>query len=195
MRLNYTSQVSLAVYQRFVARRGMPAHIYNDNGTIFQGADQELRDNLTQLRQNPDLPNFCINCGNYLAFYRSWSSWLWRSVGSGCQESQKSKYKCVGCHILTIQQFATTLSRIEACFNSRPVGPFSDDPDDTRSVQCSRICARKLIKPMANSTACSWNILSMVECGILEFFTTTLHREATAQKCYSGWYSYDVIMI
>ena len=36
---DYTSQGFLAAYKRFISHRGMPAHLYSDNGTTFQGAD------------------------------------------------------------------------------------------------------------------------------------------------------------
>ena len=55
---DYTSQGFLAAYKRFISRREMPAHLYSDNGTTFQGADQELRENLVQLRKDPNLINF-----------------------------------------------------------------------------------------------------------------------------------------
>ena len=51
---DYTSQGVLAAYQRFVSYRGMPAHLHSINGTTFQGADRELRLNLTRLCRDPD---------------------------------------------------------------------------------------------------------------------------------------------
>ena len=47
----------MAAYQRFVSRRGMLAPLNSDNGTTFQGANRELRLNLTRLRRHPDLRN------------------------------------------------------------------------------------------------------------------------------------------
>lgn len=35
----------------------MPAHLYIDNGTTFQGNDRELKDKVAQLRRDPNLIN------------------------------------------------------------------------------------------------------------------------------------------
>jgi len=40
---DYTTAGFLAAFRRFVSRRGLPAHMYSDNGTNFHGADRELR--------------------------------------------------------------------------------------------------------------------------------------------------------
>ena len=37
-----TTEAILAALRRFIARRGKPRIIYSDNGTNFQGADNEL---------------------------------------------------------------------------------------------------------------------------------------------------------
>jgi hypothetical protein len=39
---DYTTAGFLAASRRFVSRRGLPAHMYSDNGTNFHGADREL---------------------------------------------------------------------------------------------------------------------------------------------------------
>ncbi|KAK9736322.1 hypothetical protein QE152_g12585 [Popillia japonica] len=49
--------------RRFIARRGMVANIYSDNGTNFVGANRELR-NLQRLFQSKEETN---NIGNFLA--------------------------------------------------------------------------------------------------------------------------------
>ena len=53
----YTSKAFLAAHQRFTNHRGLPAHIYSDNGTTFQGAEKELRHCLLSLRKDKDLQN------------------------------------------------------------------------------------------------------------------------------------------
>ena len=43
----------LAAFRRFVSRRGVPEHVYSDNGTNFVGANKELRE-LYNLVDAPD---------------------------------------------------------------------------------------------------------------------------------------------
>lgn len=38
-----TSEAFLAVFKRFVARRGRPLHLFSDNGTTFIGANSEIQ--------------------------------------------------------------------------------------------------------------------------------------------------------
>lgn len=39
-------------------------------------------------------------------------------------------YRVIGNEILTIVQFTTLLTRVEATLNSRPISPLSSDPTD-----------------------------------------------------------------
>jgi len=40
---DYTTTGFLAAFRRFASRRGLPAHMYSDNGTNFHDADRELQ--------------------------------------------------------------------------------------------------------------------------------------------------------
>jgi len=50
---DYSTAGFLAAFARFTSRRGLPAHIYSDNGTNFQGADNELRRAFRSVIQDP----------------------------------------------------------------------------------------------------------------------------------------------
>jgi hypothetical protein len=49
---DYTTAGFLAAFRRFVSRRGLPAHMYSDNGTNFHGADRELQATLQAMRSD-----------------------------------------------------------------------------------------------------------------------------------------------
>ncbi|XP_033221138.1 uncharacterized protein LOC117175539 [Belonocnema kinseyi] len=120
----------LAAYQRFVSRRGMPAHLYSDNGTTFQDADRELRQNLTQLRRDSDLLNNLTTEGIFWHFIPPAVPNFGGTWEAGVKSLKHHLRRCVGAYTLTFEEFTTTLTRIEACLNSRPIGPHSDEPDD-----------------------------------------------------------------
>ncbi|KAH0947926.1 hypothetical protein HN011_000618 [Eciton burchellii] len=60
---DYTTAGFLAAFRRFVSRRGLPAHMYSDNGTNFHGADRELRTSLQAIRSDATLQANLANDG------------------------------------------------------------------------------------------------------------------------------------
>jgi len=52
---DYSTAGFLAAFHRFVSRRGLPTHMYSDNGTNFHGADRELRASLQAMRSDSTL--------------------------------------------------------------------------------------------------------------------------------------------
>ncbi|XP_033228998.1 uncharacterized protein LOC117180617 [Belonocnema kinseyi] len=108
----------------------MPAHLYSDNGTTFQGADRELRQNLTQLRRVSDLLNNLTTEGTSRHFIPPAAPNFGGIWELGVKSLKHHLRRCIGAYTLTFEEFTTTLTRIEACLNSRPIGPHSDEPDD-----------------------------------------------------------------
>jgi len=60
---DYTTAGFLAAFRRFVSRRGLPAHIYSDNGMNFRGADRELRTNFQAMSLDSTLQASLANDG------------------------------------------------------------------------------------------------------------------------------------
>jgi hypothetical protein len=52
----------LAAFDRFVARRGLPADVYSDCGTNFVGADKQLRALIQSDEGQNAVANFCAMC-------------------------------------------------------------------------------------------------------------------------------------
>ncbi|XP_033226901.1 uncharacterized protein LOC117179333 [Belonocnema kinseyi] len=115
---------------RFAPGRGKPSHLYSDNGTTFQGANRELRQNVSQLRRYVDSMNLFLVVGTTWHFIPPAAPYFGGLWEAGVKSLQHHFRKCDGSHTLTFDEFTTTLARIESCLNSRRIGPLSDDPDD-----------------------------------------------------------------
>ncbi|XP_048506918.1 uncharacterized protein LOC125500006 [Athalia rosae] len=123
----------LNAFKRFIARRGRPSDMYSDNGTNFVGANNELKElrSLLQDEQNratitnyfaQESINWHFNPPNSPHFGGLWEA--------GVKSVKTHLRKIIGNALLTFEELYTTFSLIEACLNSRPLTPISNDPDD-----------------------------------------------------------------
>ncbi|XP_018342727.1 PREDICTED: uncharacterized protein LOC108748856 [Trachymyrmex septentrionalis] len=132
---DYSTDGFLSTYKRFVSRRGTPHSLYSDCGTNFVGADKSLKTLFTQSSQE----NQHITA--LLAQDRT--QWNFNPpsaphMGGKSEAVVKSlKYhlrRTIGETLLTFEETTTLLTQIEAILNSRPLEPFSDDPDDISAL-------------------------------------------------------------
>lgn len=118
----------LAAFDRFVARRGLPADVYSDCGTNFVGADKKLR----ELIQSPVGQSTIANCRAMCVWHFNPPSaphfgGLWEAA---VRSTKRLLVRVIGTHVFTYEEFTTVLTRIEAILNSRPLTPASTDPHD-----------------------------------------------------------------
>lgn len=122
----------MAAFARFVSRRGCPTDVYSDNGTNFVGASKEIKRNF---RAYLDSVQDAISSNTFPHHLK----WHFIPAGAphmgGLWEAGVKSFKfhfrrIAGQHKYTFEEFSTLLSRIEACLNSRPISPMSNDPTD-----------------------------------------------------------------
>ncbi|XP_011859408.1 PREDICTED: uncharacterized protein LOC105556905 [Vollenhovia emeryi] len=104
--------------------------MYSDNGTTFAGADKELRVAYKAALSNADFQNRTASDGirwRFIPPHAPHFGGLWES---GVRSVKHHLRRVLGSHTLTFEEFTTLLSRIEACLNSRPIGPLTDTLDD-----------------------------------------------------------------
>lgn len=126
-----TTDSFIAALNRFVSRRGLCSNIYSDNGTNYVGANNELMRIYEMLGKNVAKINNDLQ--------RQGITWHFTPARSphfgGLWESTVKIFKAhlskiIGVAHLAYDEFTTMLTRVEACLNSRPLSPLSEDPTD-----------------------------------------------------------------
>uniref|UniRef100_A0A2H1VPI7 SFRICE_041189 n=1 Tax=Spodoptera frugiperda TaxID=7108 RepID=A0A2H1VPI7_SPOFR len=121
----------IAALRRMAARRGTPSHIYSDNGRNFIGANKQIQQEYQELLQlfNKELLAELTD----MEIKWHFNAPIWPSAG-GLWESAVKSFKhhfrrVVGEQKLTFEEMSTVLAQIEACLNSRPLCPLTEDPE------------------------------------------------------------------
>jgi len=124
-----TTEKFLAAFARFVSRIGCPRQVQSDNGNTFVGASTTLsRDYLQAVKESVTyayshqqltrqfIPPGAPNMGG-----------LWEA---GVKSFETLFYKTTATRKYIFGELSTLLTKIEACLNSRPLSPMSEDPTD-----------------------------------------------------------------
>lgn len=135
--LEATSDLStstfLAAFSRFVSRRGCPLHLHSDNGQTFVGASKKLSKEFAATSTQAVLSNYAHQnlCWHFIPPGAPHMGGLWEA---GVKSFKQHFRKIAGASKYTFEEFQTLLSRIEACLNSRPISPISENPSDIAAL-------------------------------------------------------------
>lgn len=126
----------LAAYRRFISRRGLPHHMYSDNGTNFVGASKILRKEAGAhlLHITDDVINEISNIGSEWHFIPPSSPHFGGLWEAGIKSMKYHLKRIIGDSTLTFEEISTVLTQIEACLNSRPLCPTTSDPSDNSAL-------------------------------------------------------------
>lgn len=124
-----STKAFIAVLDRFVSRRGLPAELFTDNATCFEGANNELKKIVRDME--PTVKNYCMSNSIRWKFSAPRSPSAGGIYESGIK-SMKHHLNRLMERSFTFEQFTTILIKIEAILNSRPLTPMSEDPEDLR---------------------------------------------------------------
>ncbi|XP_043064804.1 uncharacterized protein LOC122320702 [Drosophila ficusphila] len=124
-----TTEKFLAAFARFVSIRGCPRQVQSDNGKTLVGAStllsrdflQAVKESVTDAYSHQQLDWHFIPPG------APHMGGLWEA---GVKSFKALFYKCTATRKYTFEELATLLAKIEACLNSRPLSPMSEDPTD-----------------------------------------------------------------
>jgi hypothetical protein len=132
---DYTTAGFLTTFRRFVSRRGLPAHMYSDNGPNFHGeSDRELQTSFQTLRTDSTLQAGLTNDGVQWHFIPPATPHFGGLWEAGVKSLKFHLRRVIGSRTLSKAEFATLLCQIEACLNSRPIAPLTDDPADLSAL-------------------------------------------------------------
>lgn len=126
----------IAALNRFTARRGIPSDMYSDRGTNFTGTANELP-NLWYLRDSKEsqlIQQDCANKGILWHFNPARASHFGGLWEAGVKSVKTHLHRILKDQRLTYEDFNTIIIQIEACLNSRPLCPLSNEPDDCEAL-------------------------------------------------------------
>lgn len=131
---NLTSEAFIAALKRMIGRRGAVAHMFSDNGTNFVGANKIIQAEYRafQKEYNDELTMELTKLGMEWHFNPPSAPHFGGLWEAGVKSIKHHLKRVVGDVKLTYEELATVLCQIEACLNSRPLYPLTEDPDDLR---------------------------------------------------------------
>ncbi|XP_062538491.1 uncharacterized protein LOC134206783 [Armigeres subalbatus] len=133
--MDLTTAAFLAALKRFVARRGRPIEIFCDNACNFVGARRQLNELQRMFHQQQlqeHLSAEAAQDGITFKFIPAKSpnfGGLWEAAVKSLKAHMK---KVIGNRMLKPDEMSTVVAQIEACLNSRPLTPLSNDPNDLK---------------------------------------------------------------
>ncbi|XP_075162899.1 uncharacterized protein LOC142235534 [Haematobia irritans] len=131
--LELTSSLSapafLACFHRFTSRRGCPLNLYSDNGKTFVCASKTLSKEFLNSSRDAVVAQFSDRniSWHFIPPGAPHMGGLWEA---GVKSFKTHFRKMARSHKFTFEEFNTILARIEACLNSRPISPMSENPED-----------------------------------------------------------------
>ena len=128
-----TTQAFLAALDRFVDRRGLPLHLYSDNGANYTGAKNQLSRFYSLVNSTE-----CQNAvHSYVFDYEiTWHNspqraphfgGLWEAAVKATKYHLK---RVVGQNLFTFEELSTICCNVESYLNSRPLGPVTSHDVD-----------------------------------------------------------------
>ena len=110
--------------RRFIARRGRPRQVYNDNRTNFVGAEKVLRDALQAFNSNK-IHTTCLQQNIEWHFNPPAASHMGGAWERMIRSIRRILRSILGSQSLNDENFLTLMAEIESIINSRPLVPVS----------------------------------------------------------------------
>jgi len=166
-----TTPAFIAALTRLVSRRGLPSDIFCDGGTNFVGARNEMAE-LTNLVQSDShhtaVADFLNVQGIQFHFnppYAPHQGGYWKA---GVKSMKHHLKRVVEDRKLSIEEFITLLSQVEAALNSRPLTPSSSDPNDFGVLTPGHFLTGQNLKPVPQEDLTDVHVNRLTSWQVLE---------------------------
>lgn len=138
----------METYTRFVSRRGICRELWSDNGTTFVGLNNELN-RLLEDWGNAVPHQQLANIGTTWRFITPGAPHQGGIWEAGVKSVKHHLRRVLGNQSLTANKMYTVLTQIEACLNSRPLVPVSQELSDPQPLTPGHfLIGRPLLQPV-----------------------------------------------
>jgi len=132
---DYTAEAFLAAFRRFVSRRGLCREMFSDCGINFTGASRELREMFrASTADGRRIAQAAASDGIRWRFNPPAAPHFGGLWEAAVKSTKHHLRRVIGEATLTFEEMTTLLTQVEACLNSRPLQPLTDDPDDLTAL-------------------------------------------------------------
>ncbi|XP_063993411.1 uncharacterized protein LOC135171051 [Diachasmimorpha longicaudata] len=149
-----TTEAFIGALRRFISRRGRPATIQSDNGTNFVGANNELKQIVTELQHpnnNHKITSELTPRGIDWQFSPAQSPHFGGIWEAAVKSFKHRLRRVMGTQLLTLEHFSTFMVEIEGILHSRELYPSSTDPNDLQVLTPGHfLIGEELTRPSPN---------------------------------------------
>ncbi|XP_073986275.1 uncharacterized protein [Rhodnius prolixus] len=192
-----TTQAFLDALNRFVARRGVPSHIWSDNSTNFVGAKRRLKEVSTLLNDAKSQEAILREASrrgiewHFIPPRAPHFGGLWEAAVKSTKRLLKVS---LGTQEPTMECFLTILCQIEAILNSRPLTAVSSSPDDLQVLTPGHFLIMRPLTALPSSESLTSRTALRSKWAMVQFtvgqFWKRWHREyLLAQQAMLKWHS------